>query len=193
MSTKENIEYIKDELSSEEKFLEGFVRIERFYKKYKALIITILVAVIVMVTWNIILGYLDNKTKIEANNAFNKFIADTSDEESLNLLKTKNQNLYEIAKAIKARKNGEIVEINVEYLKELSLYEKAIKDSDIKALSSLTLNDKFLLKENAIFNKALLEAKEGKYAAAKETLSQIPQNSKINNMVVLLKHFLASK
>ena len=37
MSIKENVDYIKEELSSQEKFLENFVKGERFYKKYKTL------------------------------------------------------------------------------------------------------------------------------------------------------------
>lgn len=193
MSTKDNIEYIKEELSSEEKFLESFVKIERFYKKYKAVIITILVAIIIYVLWSVILGYLNEQSKIEANNAFNTLLENPQDKEALEVLKVKNEKLYEIVTYVQAKKEGKNVEINVEYLKELSLYEKALKEANLEAISSLSLNDKFLLKENAIFNKALLEAKEGKYKQAKETLSQIPQNSQINNMVVLLKHFLASK
>lgn len=193
MSTKDNIDYIKEELSSEEKFLEGFVKVERFYKKYKALIITILVAVIVFLVWNTILNYLNEQSKTAANNAFNKLLENPDDKEALETLKVKNKKLYEIVNYNQAKKEGKNVEINVEYLKELSLYEKALKESNLKAISSLSLNDKFLLKENAIFNKALLEAKEGKYEMAKETLTQIPQNSQIQNMVVLLKHFLASK
>ncbi len=33
MSLKENVDYVKDELNTEEKFLESFVKVERFYKK----------------------------------------------------------------------------------------------------------------------------------------------------------------
>lgn len=33
MSLKENVEFVKKELDSEEKFLESFVKVERFYKK----------------------------------------------------------------------------------------------------------------------------------------------------------------
>ena len=36
MSIKDDVNYIKNELSSEEKFLESFVKTERFFKKYKS-------------------------------------------------------------------------------------------------------------------------------------------------------------
>ena len=38
MSIKENVDYVKEELNSQEKFLESFVKGERFYKKYRTLI-----------------------------------------------------------------------------------------------------------------------------------------------------------
>lgn len=193
MGTKENIQYIKEELSSEEKFLEGFVKVERFYKKYKNIIIAVAAIIIIAVIGSLISSYMDQQNKAAANAAFSKILQDPNDQEALATLKDKNEKLYEIANYLNAKKEGKIVEINVEFLKELALYEKAIKSSDIAALSSLSLNDKFLLKENALFNKALLETKSGNYKAAKETLSQIPSDSKINNMVSLLKHFLASK
>ncbi len=193
MGTKENIQYIKEELSSEEKFLEGFVKVERFYKKYKNIIIAAAAIVIIAVIGSMVSSYMDQQNKAAANAAFTKILQNPSDQEALATLKDKNEELYEIAKYLNAKKEGKIVEINVEFLKELALYEKAIKSSDIAALSSLSLNDKFLLKENALFNKALLETKNGNYKAAKESLSQIPNDSKINNMVSLLKHFLASK
>lgn len=193
MSTKDNINYIKEELSSEEKFLEGSIKVEKFYKKYKTLMIIILAAFIVFIGWSSVLSYLDEKSKNEANTAFNKILENPNDAEALEVLKAKNEYLFEIAKYMKAKQEGKIEQIKVEYLKELTTYEKALASSDVATISSLTLNDKFLLKENAIFNKALLEAKNGNYAAAKETLAQIPENSKMNELVVLLKHFLASK
>jgi hypothetical protein len=51
----------------------------------------------------------------------------------------------------------------------------------------------FLLKEFALFNKALIFANNKKYVDAKETLKLIPQNSQVNNLVVLLNHYLLTK
>lgn len=193
MSTKDNIDYIKDELSSEEKFLESSVKIERFYKKYKTIIIGVVAVAVLAVIGNTISSYMDEQNKKEANIAFNKLLEDPNDAEALSSLKSNNEKLYEIAKYLKAKKEGKIEQINIEYLKELTQYEKALDSADVAAISSVSLDNNFLLKENAIFNKALLEAKNGNYKSAKETLTQIPENSKINDLVVLLKHFLASK
>jgi hypothetical protein len=47
MSIKENVDYVKTGLSSEEKFLESFVKSERFFKKYKTLIFAFVIIIIV--------------------------------------------------------------------------------------------------------------------------------------------------
>ena len=35
MSIKDDVNYLKNELNNEEKLLENFVKLERFFKKYK--------------------------------------------------------------------------------------------------------------------------------------------------------------
>ena len=34
MSLKDDVKYIKDEISTEEQFLEKYVKVEQFYRKY---------------------------------------------------------------------------------------------------------------------------------------------------------------
>ena len=149
MITKDNIDYIKDELSSEEKFLESSVKIERFYKKYKTIIIGVVAVAVLAVIGNTISSYMDEQNKKEANIAFNKLLEDPNDAEALSSLKSNNEKLYEIAKYLKAKKEGKIEQINIEYLKELTQYEKALDSADVAAISSVSLDNNFLLKENA--------------------------------------------
>ncbi len=47
MSIKDDVNYIKNELSSEEKFLESFVTTERFFHNYKQFIFGLLILEIV--------------------------------------------------------------------------------------------------------------------------------------------------
>ena len=96
MSIKENVNYVKDELSSEEKFLENFVKGERFFRKYKTLIFAIVVLAIIVPIGYVIKKDLDESNKLEANAAFNKFL-ESNDEKALATLKDKNEKLYEIA------------------------------------------------------------------------------------------------
>ncbi len=55
------------------------------------------------------------------------------------------------------------------------------------------MQNDFLLKEFAIFNKALILTNEGKYEDAKAALQLIPSDSKVNDLAITLKHFLVTK
>ncbi|QKF80862.1 tetratricopeptide repeat protein [Halarcobacter ebronensis] len=193
MSLKDNVNYVKDEISSEEKFLESFVKIERFYKRNKKLIVAAIVVVLALVIGFYITKYIQETNKNEANIAFNKVLENPKDSEALEVLKTKNEKLYEIAQYLNTKAEGKTPNVDVKFLKELVQYEKALKDKSISELNSVSMQNDFLLKEFAIFNKALLEAENGKFEDAKATLKLIPTDSKVNNLVNILKHYLATK
>ena len=97
MSLKENVNYVKDELNTEEKFLEGFVKIERFYKKNKLIVIALVVIIIGAVIGIYVTKSIQSSNKLEANIAFNKVLENPKDLESMNILKEKNKQLFQIA------------------------------------------------------------------------------------------------
>ena len=194
MSLKEDIGFVKEELSSEEKFLESFVRVERFFKKYKLIIIGIVTVAVVAIVAIQITSYLKEENKIKANILFEKALKDSNDKESLNSLKDLNTRLYEIVVYKQAKLDGKSAEINyTPYIKELSDYEKALKEQNITKLNDLSMQKDFLLKEFAIFNKALILTKEGKYEEARDTLKLIPQTSQVKDLVSILNHYLLTK
>ena len=193
MSIKENVDYVKTELSSEEKFLENFVRSERFFKKYKTLIFAFIVVVIIGFIGIFIKKEFDESNKFEANLAFNKVLENNNDAKALADLKAKNKDLYEIALYLQAKKEAKIIETNVPLLKELSKYETALVNKSITELDNVSMQSDFLLKDFAIFNKALFLANEGKFTEAKTTLALIPQTSKAFELAKLLNHYLLTK
>ena len=189
MSIKEELDSVKQELSTEESFIESFFKLEKFYKKYKkALIATVIVAVVAVVG-NGILSYITQQTKIQANKAFNNIMAKKDVEQSLKILKEKNKKLYEIALYLQDRTKQN----DVEFFKELSMYANAIAKEDTKALGTLVTNQKFLQKDFAILNKAIMEARKSDYTTAKETLKLIPTTSSVYQLSVLLRHYLITK
>ena len=192
MSIKENVDYVKNELSSEEKFLENFVKSERFFKKYKTLIFAVIALIILGAIGFVIKTNIDESNKIEANIALTKFL-DTGDEKALATLKDKNEKLYEIALFLKAKKENKTTEINIPLLKELAKFQMALETKNLTELGNLSVQGDFLLKEFAIFNKALLLANEGKFEESRTTLNQIPQTSKASELANLLNHYLLTK
>ena len=108
-------------------------------------------------------------------------------------LKAKNKDLYEIALYLQAKKEAKIIETNVPLLKELSKYETALANKSITELDNVSMQSDFLLKDFAVFNKALFLANEGKFREAKTTLALIPQTSKAFELAKLLNHYLLTK
>lgn len=193
MSIKENVDYIKEELSSQEKFLENFVKGERFYKKYKTLIFAFIAITILGGIGLVIKNNIDESNKLKANIAFNKVLQNSTDTQALEELKNTNEKLYEVALFLQAKKENKAVDINIPLLKELSKYQVALANKNVDELTNLSMQNDFLLKEFAIFNKALLLSNEGKYDDAKSTLKLIPQTSKAFELANLLNHYLLTK
>ena len=192
MSIKENVDYVKNELSSEEKFLENFVKGERFFKKYRTLIFTFIAIAILVTIGMLVKQKIEESNKLEANIAFNKFL-ENADEKELFIIKDKNEKLYEIALFLKAKKENKTSEVNIPMLKELSKFQQSTTNKNLEELNTLSMQNDFLLKEFAIFNKALLLSNDGKYEEAKEALKQIPQTSKASEFANLLNHYLLTK
>ena len=193
MSIKENVDYVKTELSSEEKFLESFVKSERFFKKYKTLIFAFVVVIIVGIIGFFIKENMAQSNKLKANIAFNQVLENSNNAQALATLKDKNPQLYDIALYLQAKKEAKVAQISVPLLKELSKYQTALANKNISELDNLSMQNDFLLKEFAIFNKALLLTNEGKFNEAKTTLALIPQNSKAFELAKLLNHYLLTK
>ena len=193
MSIKENVDYVKTELSSEEKFLENFVKGERFFKKYKTLIFAFVIIIIVGIIGFFIKENLAQSNKLKANIAFNQVLENSNNAQALATLKDKNPQLYDIALYLQAKKEAKVAQISVPLLKELSKYQTALANKNISELDNLSMQNDFLLKEFAIFNKALLLTNEGKFNEAKTTLALIPQTSKAFELAKLLNHYLITK
>ena len=189
MSLKDNIDYVKKEISTEESFMESFFKIEKFYKKYKSTIISIVAVAIVGTIGYYISNYINLQNKIEANKAFNQLLEDPNNKEALATLKEKNKKLYDITLFMQdSSANNE-----VEFLKELSSYSQAIKEQDIDKLTTVTQSQNFLLKDFALFNKALILVQKQQYKEAKEAIKQVPENSNLNALVKMLEHYLLTK
>ena len=75
----------------------------------------------------------------------------------------------------------------------MSKYQVALANKNVDELTNLSMQNDFLLKEFAIFNKALFLTNEGKFSEAKTTLALIPQTSKAYELAKLLNHYLLTK
>jgi tetratricopeptide (TPR) repeat protein len=192
MSLKDNMDFVKEELNSEEKFLESFVKIERFFKKYKLLIVSVIVIVVVALIALSVNSYLKEQNKIKANIVFQELLKNPSDKKALDSLKSLNPNLYDIV-LFNQKSDKKDVKINAQFFKQLLAYENAMKEQNVSKLNDLSMDGDFLLKELAIYNRALILTNQGKYKEAKDALNLIPKTSQVKDLVTLLNHYLITK
>ncbi|RXI28446.1 hypothetical protein [Aliarcobacter trophiarum] len=192
MSIKDDVNYIKNELNSEEKFLESFVKTERFFKKYKKLIFGLLIVAIVGSVSFFVKSKIDESNLYDANIALNSFL-EKGDKNSLEELKEKNRDLYEVALYLDAKNEFKSANINLKYLKELLDFQVAILNSNQTELDLVSKKADFLLKDYAIFNQALMLVDSQKYEEAREHLSKISEDSRAFELATLLKHHLVTK
>lgn len=191
MSLKENVSAIKEEISTQEQFFESFFKLEKFYKKYKLLIFGITGLILAYFISSAVLDYKHEQNTISSNNAYNAVLLDQKDSINLAILKDSNKKLLDIA--MYQTSNDKTKEIDVEFLKEIVVYNKAIQTNDIEALNNLIINPNFILKDFALFNKALILSNKKDYVSAKETLKIIPENSAVASLASMLEHFLLTK
>ncbi len=191
MSLKDNVNAIKNELNTEEQFLEGMIKAEGFFKKNRTLIIVFVVTLLALVIAYNVYSYMKT-SNIEASNvAYSKLLKNPDDKDALNSLKSKNSKLYQAFLFSEATKNGDLntikSQIDDPVLLDLLSYHVASKSE--KNLSNYILSQDSVLKDLALLQEGYLLLKSGKTKEAKAKLLQINANSPIKGAAQNLSHF----
>ncbi|EHS6591855.1 hypothetical protein K6C42_001594 [Campylobacter jejuni] len=187
MGLKDNLKAVKNELNTEEQFIENFIKGERFIRKYKFYISAVVIILVAWFAGNFIISKInDYKTK-EANEIYANLIQDPSNKNLLEQLKNKNTNLYTI---FLLKENINDLN-NTAFQNELKqIYNNAQTNTLLKNIIALSLGDKSIFLKN--YDK-LLEAykllEQNKIKEANVLLSQIKENSSLNQIAKNLKHY----
>ncbi|EPM5346665.1 hypothetical protein ACTJ3L_000360 [Campylobacter jejuni] len=187
MGLKDNLKAVKNELNTEEQFIENFIKGERFIRKYKFYISAVVIILVAWFAGNFIISKInDYKTK-EANEIYANLIQDPSNKNLLEQLKNKNTNLY----AIFLLKENINDFNNTALQNELKqIYSNTQTNTLLKNIIALSFGDKSIFLKN--YDK-LLEAykflEQNKIEEANVLLSQIKENSSLNQIAKNLKHY----
>ena len=187
MSIKDELNYVKEELSSDEKLLENAFKLERLYKKHKIKIWAVVAVVVLGFGAKVAISSYQEHKLMKANDALLKLMNRPDDKSALNELKDYNPKLY-----------------------NLYLYSTSVDKKDNKALQSLSKNEDFLLSDLSRYHlnvlsskagdskyysdlsaleKAYIALKNGKKSEAKAILSMISENSTVAGIAKYLKHY----
>ena len=195
MSLKENVDFIKEELSSEEKFFEKAVQTERFFKKYKKSIIVVLSLVVIVALGNVAYKVKEQNRIEEANAQLALLTENPSDMQAQNRLKELSPKLYaawSFAHAITSndtKRLNELKNSKLPVIDDLSAYEVASRTSDLKGLENYTLRQAAIYKDLAIVQSAVIYMSKNEIVKAKEKLAQINAESPVQGIAAVLNHY----
>lgn len=195
MSLKENMDALKEELSSEEKFFESAVRTERFVKRYQKPLIAAVAASLLVVGGAI--GYQSyTNSKLQSSNAaFNVLLSNPSDTQAEQTLKSDNPKLYDVWKLsrgiaqndvaiLESLKNSEAFGVS-----DIAQYEAASIKEDAQALDQYTKKQGALYKDLALLELAVTAINKGDVAAAHQKISLISEDSPLYQVAQALSHY----
>lgn len=192
MSLKNDIEMVKEELNSEEKFFEKAVITERFVKKYKNIIIGSLVSVVVVVGANIAYDFNKKSQITSANEALGALMKDAGDISALAKLESLSPNLHDVwlySKAVADKDSAALEKLKdskAAFVSDLATYEAA---KDVSKLESYASKQDVIYKDLAHVQSAVILINEGKIEAAHQKLSLISAESSLNSIAKALLHY----
>ncbi|MGB3961543.1 MAG: hypothetical protein WBK95_04855 [Sulfurimonas sp.] len=195
MSLRNDIDMVKEELSSEEKFFEKAVVTERFVKKYKNVIIGSVVAIVVVVTANI--AYDMNKaSQIKAaNETLALLMNDSNDTLNAARLATLSPALYDVwsySKAVADKDLKSLEELQNSktlIVGDLAKYEIAQSSKDLTKLDAYASKQNAVYADLAIIQSAVLLMSEGKSDVAHQKLATISEESSLHKVAKALLHY----
>jgi len=186
VSIKDDVKYVKTELSGDEKVLESAFKLESLYKKYKFVIWGAAAAVLLFFIAQTVMESMKQSKLEDANSAFLTLQEKPDDAEALKVLKTKNPALFELYTFSEAAKKND-----ADALKALtSSKNEVIADASKYTAAAIAKHpvDSQLYKELALLEEAYLAIKSGDMKSAKAKLELIDERSSLQMLTQLLEH-----
>lgn len=195
MSIKNDIEMVKEELNSEEKFFEKAVMTERFVKKYKGLMIGSVVAVVFFVAGNIAYTVNKQNTLEATNNALSELQKNPANTMALDELKSLSPVLSDVwlySQAVAKNDIGSLEKLKKSespFIGDLASYEAAQNSSDISALETYAGKQDAIYRDLAQVQSAVKLINTQKIDEAHQKLSMISVDSPLSQVAKTLMHY----
>ena len=187
MAIKEDLTEIKKEIDAQEQFLESMIKGERFFRKYKTLLIVLCVAAIVALIGFYASKVLNDNRVEEANLAYSKLILNPNDASALNVLKEKEPSLYALFSL------GQMLDKNdTKGISELANLKVNPIVKDIILSQTDDTNTQILSEYNALL-KGFELLKQNKIKEANVEFDKIALDSQLQTLVRNLKHYQGIK
>jgi hypothetical protein len=187
MNIKDDLDYVKKELSADEKMIESALKVETLYKKYKILIWGVVGISVIGFGTKVVTDEITSQKLNSANSALITLQTKPNDKNAQNILKENNRQLFDLYsynKAIKDKDTKELDRLSSnknEILSDISKYHSAI-------ISSKTINSKYY-KNFSLLESAYSDIENKKIKEAKSKLEMIENRSSLASIAGLLNHY----
>lgn len=186
MAIKDDIKSIKEELNTEEQFLENIIKSERFIKKYKKIIIAAVAIGALSISWYYANAYMKEQKFKSANEEYAKLILDPNNAEAKTALKAKDISLYALYELQRSVENNDTAALKPLLNEQIDPLLKDIINAQLNEPSGQILgNYKVLIRGYELI-------KENKINEAKNELGKIPLASQLQTVVKNLEHYQGS-
>lgn len=183
LALKDDLKEIKQELNTQEQFLESAIRTERFFKKYKNIFIAVVIIFVAWIGFSYFNDYLTQQTLNKANNAYNILQKDSTNQEAIAELKDAAPSLLAIIKFKQLSKNSD-----TNAIKELAKSDIDPILSEI-FLASINEGKQAILEEYNMALDGYKLLKNGDIKQADEIFNKISPNSAVFNLIQNIKHY----
>ncbi|MBN2816405.1 MAG: hypothetical protein JXQ67_06945 [Campylobacterales bacterium] len=195
MSLKNDINMVKEELSSEEKFFEKAVITEKFVKKYKNVLIGSVVAVTLFVAGSITYTQMEESRVADANSALHELQSSNNNTATLARLESLSPVLYDVWKysqAIAEKNMDELAKLQSSkamFIADLSSYEVAQGEDTLDKLETYAQKQGAVYADLANVEAAVILMSKQEIDAAHDKLKLISVDSPLAQVAQALMHY----
>lgn len=192
MNLKQNLDVVKNEFKSDEKIFESAFRIERFVKKYKYLLLGVLLVCVGIFIFFQIDSKIQENRAFRATEVFDKLLVEPNNQALIDVLKQETPQLYEMFSLSQAMKTSDekslkdLSKSKNDLVKNFASYQLASLQKDEDALGRINTDG---FGDLAKMQQAFLKLQTNDYKEAAEILQSIGQDSVLKEMVKLLLHY----
>jgi len=195
LGLKENIKAVQEEISTEEQFLEGMIKGERFFKRNKKYIIFVLVVIVLGAAIYAVNDVMTQQRLKASNGAYQALLKDANNQAALETLKQKNPKLYAMFIFETALAKGDVEALksvslssNNPILAEIAAYQLAQIDAN-----ATTVKSGELLAGMSLLEEGYTLLKENKIEEARLKFAQINGDSPLKQIAKNLEHYQGLK
>ncbi|SFV59640.1 hypothetical protein MNB_SV-9-1635 [hydrothermal vent metagenome] len=187
MNIKDNVDYVKNELTADEKVLESAFKLENIYRKYKILIWGVVGILVIGGGSKVTLDIIHQSKLDSANKALITLQTEPNNAEAKKILKENNPALFDLYSFKSAIKSKDIKALDV-----LSKDKNNII-ADISAYHSRVLSNKngesIYYKNLALVSSAYSDIENNKTKDARLKLEMIDNRSSLASISTILTHY----